>query len=86
VLFCGYSFADSDIHIKYLLKRAQLNRDAAVRPLRVTLVNHYDGKSSAMELAEKNRFERFLGPLHLFDSRLSFQQFATDPGRVFSRS
>jgi hypothetical protein len=86
VVFCGYSFADSDIHIKYLLKRAQLNRDAAVRPLRVTLVNYYDGKPGEVELVEKNRFERFLGRTHLVDSRLSFQTFAADPSSVLDRS
>lgn len=28
VIFCGYSFPDADIHIKYLLKRAQTNRQS----------------------------------------------------------
>lgn len=27
VIFCGYLFPDADIHIKYLVKRAQTNRD-----------------------------------------------------------
>jgi hypothetical protein len=41
VVFCGYSFPDADIHIKYLLKRAQTNRD---RPLHFTVVNNFKGK------------------------------------------
>ncbi len=36
VVFCGYSFPDADIHIKYLLKRAQTNRS---RPITFTVVN-----------------------------------------------
>ena len=45
IIFCGYSFPDADIHIKYLLKRAQVNRNGA---LRVTVVNHYPGKDPEM--------------------------------------
>jgi len=26
IVFCGYSLPDADLHIKYLLKRAELNR------------------------------------------------------------
>ncbi len=43
--FCGYSFPDADMHVKYLVKRAQLNRNREVRPLTVVLVNHYPRKS-----------------------------------------
>jgi hypothetical protein len=27
IIFCGYSFPDADLHIKYLLKRVQTNRN-----------------------------------------------------------
>ena len=40
IIFCGYSLPDADIHIKYLLKRGQLNRLSA-EP-NVTVINHFD--------------------------------------------
>src|SRR6202007_1655685 len=43
VIFCGYSFPDADMHIKYLLKRAQTNRKDT---LRFTVINHFRGKGS----------------------------------------
>src|SRR5437879_1760614 len=79
VVFCGYSFPDADMHIKYLVKRAQLNRDHAAQPLRVTLVNHHAGKASEPVLAEQQRFRRFLGEAEVDDSGLSFEEFAADP-------
>ncbi len=42
IIFCGYSFPDADIHIKYLLKRAQTNRDF---PLKTTVINQHEHKS-----------------------------------------
>jgi hypothetical protein len=41
IVFCGYSFPDADIHIKYLLKRAQTNRDS---DLTFTVINHHADK------------------------------------------
>jgi len=82
LVFCGYSFPDADMHIKYLVKRAQLNRNPGTQPLRVTLVNHYAGKPSDLILSELQRFRRFLGEPDVEDSGLSFQDFAADPGVV----
>jgi len=86
IIFCGYSFPDADMHIKYLLKRAQLNRDLEVRPLGVVLVNHYAGKSDHLASEEYRRFSRFLGEVDLLDTRLSFQDFTTNPRSVIERS
>ena len=58
VVFCGYSFPDSDIHIKYLLKRAQTNRNI---PLKATVINHYGGKQTEECQQEEYRYKRFLG-------------------------
>jgi len=80
VIFCGYSFPDADVHIKYLLKRAQTNRD---RPLRFTVVNHYPEKKSEEVDAEKYRYGRFLGRSIKFTD-LSFQDFAADPMRLIA--
>jgi hypothetical protein len=80
VIFCGYSFPDADIHIKYLLKRAQTNRS---KPQRFTVVNHYTGKDSTVADQERYRYERFLGSGVEYTS-LSFSDFAADPIQVIA--
>ena len=57
IIFCGYSFPDADIHIKYLLKRAQTNRDGT---LRITVINQHPDKDPELSKQEKQRYERFL--------------------------
>lgn len=84
VVFCGYSFPDADLHVKYLVKRAQLNRDPAAQPLRASLVNHHPGKPVELALTEQHRFRRFLGGADLADTGLSFQDFASNPLSVLS--
>ena len=76
IVFCGYSFPDADLHIKYLLKRAQTLRQG---DLRFTVVNHYDGKADADANSERKRFERFLGKGFVRYERFSFEDFADDP-------
>jgi len=49
------------MHVKYLVKRAQLNREPAAQPLGVTVVNPLSGKPQEHADAERHRFERFLG-------------------------
>jgi len=75
IIFCGYSFPDADIHIKYLLKRAQTNRDV---PLKVTVVNNHQHKSAADCQQEKNRYERFLGSEVNYTDK-SFEEFVANP-------
>lgn len=75
VVFCGYSFQDADIHIKYLLKRAQTNRST---PQRFTVINHYAGKPPSNCTEEEYRYRRFLGS-DVNYLALSFEQFAHDP-------
>lgn len=77
IVFCGYSFPDADIHIKYLLKRGQTNRKNSPR---FTVINHYQGKNDNDEssVLEKSRFTRFLGP-NVNYTRHSFEDFASDP-------
>jgi hypothetical protein len=79
IVFCGYSFPDADMHVKFLIKRAQLNRDQQSVPLRVDLVNHFPGKSPDAVTVELERYRRFLGYQQVFDSGLSFTDFAADP-------
>jgi hypothetical protein len=78
IAFCGYSFPDADIHIKYLLKRAQTNRDT---PLRVTVVNNHPGKKDAEAQQERDRYVRFLGRAVEYTDK-SFEEFAADPFMV----
>jgi len=56
IVFCGYSFPDADIHIKYLLKRVEVNR--GVTP-EVFIVNDYSGKKKNEKDQEKSRYKRF---------------------------
>ena len=78
IIFCGYSFPDADIHIKYLLKRAQTNRDT---PLNVTVINHYDRKDPKEAEQEEYRYKRFLGEGVNYLQK-SFEAFAADPTSV----
>jgi len=75
IVFCGYSFPDADIHIKYLLKRAQTNRDM---PLRVTVINNHTGKKPTDAQQEESRYKRFLGASVNYTAR-SFEDFVADP-------
>ena len=75
IVFCGYSFPDADMHIKYLVKRAQIN--GALRP-RVTIVNHFSGKTANACREEEYRYKRFLGS-HVNYTSLSFEEFADNP-------
>jgi hypothetical protein len=80
VIFCGYSFPDADIHIKYLLKRAQTNRR---NPQRFTIVNHYPGKDANSAGQEKYRYERFLGAGINYTMK-SFSDFAAAPMQIIA--
>lgn len=75
IIFCGYSFPDADMHIKYLLKRAQVNRNDT---LKFTVLNHFGGKDENISKEEEYRFKRFLGNDVDF-LKMSFQEFADDP-------
>lgn len=79
IIFCGYSFPDADIHIKYLLKRIQTNRNS---DLRFTIINNHPDKKEDDKKEEKIRFERFLG-MPVDYTALSFEQFAIHPQDFF---
>lgn len=81
IIFCGYSFPEADIHIKYLLKRAQTNRDGQ---LDFTVINHYVGKQPDEVQQEECRFKRFLGNCVDF-TKISFEEFAANPLAVLRR-
>ena len=66
---------DADIHIKYLLKRAQTNRNA---PLKITVINHHKGKKAKDSRQEEKRYKRFLGDEVDYTDK-SFENFVADP-------
>lgn len=84
VVFCGYSFPDADVHVKYLLKRAQYNRPSGGQPFRVSLVNDFAAKAPAVASSESDRYCRFLGREYVTDTGLSFERFAADPMSVLA--
>jgi hypothetical protein len=77
IIFCGYSFPDADMHIKYLLKRVQTNRNI---PCKFTVINNHEGKQQSLIDVEKDRFARFLGQVDY--TELSFEDFADNPSSL----
>jgi NAD-dependent SIR2 family protein deacetylase len=75
IIFCGYSFPDADMHIKYLLKRAQTNRNSEFK---VKVINHHEDKKPEISKQEEYRYKRFLGGIVDYTS-LSFKDFALNP-------
>ncbi|WP_042274759.1 SIR2 family protein [[Clostridium] dakarense] len=75
VVFCGYSFPDADIHIKYMLKRIQTNRN---KPLKFIVFNYHNGKKDESMKREEDRYKRFLGKDVIF-TKSSFEDFSTNP-------
>ena len=82
LIFCGYSFPDSDIHIKYLIKRIQKNRRNP-QTLKISVVNNHDGKKIEVKEEEKARFQRFLGN-NVNYTNFSFEDFANNPKILMS--
>ncbi|MFA6151857.1 MAG: SIR2 family protein [Chitinophagaceae bacterium] len=77
LIFCGYSFPDADIHIKYLIKRIQKNRRNP-QSLKITVINNHEGKKQETKDEERLRFQRFLG--HNVDyTDYGFEEFADNP-------
>lgn len=77
LIFCGYSFPDADMHIKYLIKRIQNNRGNREHDLSITVINNHHEKTSESKKDEKNRFERFLKKVNYTD--VCFEKFARSP-------
>lgn len=71
IIFCGYSFCDADIHVKYLVKRLQIFKE---NDLKITVFNNYKGKSVTSLKNEEHRYKRFLGENVNFTNQ-SFEYF-----------
>ena len=81
LIFCGYSFSDADIHIKYMIKRVQTSRKKA--PLKFMIFNSYKGKREESKKKEEDRYKRFLGEEVIFTDN-SFEEFVIDPLRFIN--
>lgn len=77
IIFCGYSFPDADMHIKYLLKRIEINRSNN-KPLYITVINGFKGKSNKQKIYEKERYYRYFNGQVKYTSN-SFEDFANSP-------
>lgn len=82
VIFCGYSFPDADMHVKYLLKRAQINTNK-LHSMRYTIINNHESKTQESRDYEQNRYERFLG-INVNYEELSFEDFANNPQMILN--
>lgn len=77
LVFCGYSFPDADIHVRYLLKRVERLRESTPE---VFVVNNHAAKSPEAAKDEAARYRRFVinkDAVHFTD--VSFEEFAEDP-------
>jgi len=77
IIFCGYSFPDADVHVRYLLKRVEVNTG---RNPEVFIVNEHHDKKETDRQSEKDRYTRFFrDKAKIHWTPLSFQQFCENP-------
>lgn len=77
VIFCGYSFPDADINVKYLLKQGELHGPMP----KITVVNGFDEEGSDKHNVEAGRYKRFYAaPVNY--TGMTFQKFVDDPGGI----
>lgn len=73
IFFCGYSFPDADMHVKYLLKR--IENKLGYTP-EIFVINNHKGKSRRQREEEKLRYGRFFKDSEkVHYTSLSFQHF-----------
>jgi NAD-dependent SIR2 family protein deacetylase len=77
IIFCGYSFPDADIYIKYLLKRGEIN---GKKDINIHIVNFFENKSPEQCLEEKRRYQRFFRNKEKVNyTSMSFEDFVSNP-------
>lgn len=82
IIFCGYSFPDADIYLRYLLKRAEL---ANPHSPDIYIVNEHEKKEPSGKEEEEKRYRRFFrekSKIHWI--ALSFEQFCENPDAIGS--
>ncbi len=80
IVFCGYSFPDADVHVRYLLKRVERQREH--NPIDVYVVNHHRGKPDSVRDDERARYTRFLRDKSRVHWTDLFEEFAADPSLI----
>lgn len=76
IFICGYSFPDADIHIKYLLKRAEIFRGETPE---IYVINNHDSKKDTQKEEEKLRFKRFFrNKVKICYTNKSFEDFVME--------
>ena len=81
IYFCGYSFPEADMHIKYLLKRMEMN---STKLPKIFIVNFSEKKKEKWKSnknigsikVEYERIQRFLGRTSsVYYTKISFNDF-----------
>jgi hypothetical protein len=76
IYFCGYSLPDADMHIRYLLKRAEVNRG---RTPEVFVITNHSTKTDADRDSEKKRYRRlYRDPSKVVYTSWGFEDFAKE--------
>ena len=74
IVFCGYSFCDADLHIKYLLKKAELHRRENTV---IYITNNHQNKTQESKNEEENRYKRFFkNKSNVHYTEYSFRDFS----------
>lgn len=56
IIFCGYSFPDADLLVRYMFKRVEMNFNPKPE---IYIINVYEGKKNEYRLIEELRYKRF---------------------------
>ncbi|MFW9803134.1 MAG: hypothetical protein ACFFFC_10805 [Candidatus Thorarchaeota archaeon] len=80
-VFCGYSLPQADLQVKYLLKRAQINRENGRQPIEVFVMNN-QFKKRKIDSWMREQFENFFGEDNVTCLPRSFQNFAKKGLRI----
>jgi len=80
IVFCGYSFPDADIHIRYLLKRIEVNMENTPE---IFIVNNHSKNNDQRINIERERYMRFFKDKQRVNfTELTFQQYAENPSLI----
>lgn len=80
LVFCGYSFPDADVHVRYLLKRVEVYNQNTPE---VFIINDHNGKEEINRQMEKNRYSRFFcDKSRVHYTQLSFEEFCQNPTSI----
>jgi hypothetical protein len=79
VIFCGYSLPQSDLQIRYLLKRCQINRDNP-RTFNIYVINNYKEENGQRKVNEwtKSQYDKFFGARNVTYLANKFEEFVVD--------